>query len=93
MRRFLVLFIISILLAGAVFSYLTSGFVYVLTSGAADQGPWIDRVRDAALSWGPLAPIVYVLVVIVEVVVAPIPGALLYAPGGAIFGGFLGGHV
>ena len=91
MRRVIVLFIVGILLAAAVFSYLTSGFVYVLTSGAVDQGPWIDRVREAALSWGPLAPIVYVLVVIVEVVIAPIPGALLYAPGGAIFGGFLGG--
>jgi uncharacterized membrane protein YdjX (TVP38/TMEM64 family) len=29
--------------------------------------------------------------VVVEVMVAPIPGAILYAPGGAIFGGFLGG--
>ena len=27
----------------------------------------------------------------VEVVVAPIPGTMLYAPGGVIFGGFLGG--
>ncbi len=28
---------------------------------------------------------------VVEVIVAPIPGALLYAPGGAIFGAFWGG--
>jgi uncharacterized membrane protein YdjX (TVP38/TMEM64 family) len=90
-RRGLVLLIVGILLAGAAFSYLTSGFVYVLTSGSADHGPWIERVREAAAAWGPLAPLVYVLVVVVEVVVAPIPGALLYAPGGAIFGGFVGG--
>ena len=90
-RRGLVLLIVGLLLAGAIFSYLTSGFVYVLTSGSADQGPWIERVREAVAGWGPLAPIVYVLVVVVEVVVAPIPGALLYAPGGAIFGGFVGG--
>ena len=38
-----------------------------------------------------LAGFVYVLIVIVEVTVAPIPGAILYAPGGAIFGTFWGG--
>jgi uncharacterized membrane protein YdjX (TVP38/TMEM64 family) len=87
----LTLLIAGILIAGAVFSYLTSGFVYMLTTGSADQGPWVERVREAAAGWGAFAPIVYVLVVVVEVVVAPIPGALLYAPGGAIFGGFVGG--
>jgi uncharacterized membrane protein YdjX (TVP38/TMEM64 family) len=42
-------------------------------------------------SWGTLAPIVYVAFVTVEVVVAPLPGLMLYAPGGVVFGGFLGG--
>jgi len=83
--------ILIVLVGGALFSYLTSGLVYVLVAGTPDQGPWLERVRAAAANWGRLAPIVYVLVVIVEVVVAPIPGALLYAPGGAIFGGFVGG--
>jgi uncharacterized membrane protein YdjX (TVP38/TMEM64 family) len=87
----LLILILSILVGGAVFSYVTSGFVYVLASGNPDDGTWVDRVRVAAASWGALAPIAYVLVVVVEVVIAPIPGALLYAPGGAIFGGFLGG--
>jgi uncharacterized membrane protein YdjX (TVP38/TMEM64 family) len=48
-------------------------------------------LRVYVLSWGPLAPAVYVAAVVVEVIVAPIPGTLLYAPAGAIFGGFLGG--
>jgi uncharacterized membrane protein YdjX (TVP38/TMEM64 family) len=86
----LTLILIS-LIAGALFSYWTSGFVYVLLTGTPDQGPWLERVRDAVAGWGRLAPLIYTLVVVVEVVVAPIPGALLYAPGGAIFGGFLGG--
>ena len=90
-NKLILLLIISALIAGTAYSYLTSGLVYVLTSGSSDQGPWIDRVREAAAGWGVLAPLVYVLVVVVEVVVAPIPGALLYAPGGAIFGGFMGG--
>jgi uncharacterized membrane protein YdjX (TVP38/TMEM64 family) len=55
------------------------------------QDTWLTDVRAIVSSWGPFAPIVYTLVVIVEVVVAPIPGTLLYAPGGAIFGGFIGG--
>jgi uncharacterized membrane protein YdjX (TVP38/TMEM64 family) len=86
-----VLLIVSVLLAGALFSYWTSGIVYVIVTGTPDQGPWVERTRDAVASWGTAAPIVYVLMVVVEVIVAPIPGALLYAPGGAIFGGFLGG--
>ena len=43
--------------------------------------------------WGRLAPLVYTLAVVVEVIVAPIPGTLLYAPAGAIFGGLLGGSL
>ena len=38
-----------------------------------------------------LAGFVYFLFVILEVTIAPIPGAILYAPGGAIFGTFWGG--
>jgi uncharacterized membrane protein YdjX (TVP38/TMEM64 family) len=75
----------------AIYSYTAGGFVQVLVAGAAAEGPWLDRLRAAVASWGPLAPAVYTLVVVMEVVVAPIPGALLYAPGGAIFGGFAGG--
>jgi uncharacterized membrane protein YdjX (TVP38/TMEM64 family) len=48
-------------------------------------------LREYLAGWGPLAPVVYVLAVTLEVVVAPIPGTLLYAPGGAVFGGFMGG--
>jgi uncharacterized membrane protein YdjX (TVP38/TMEM64 family) len=50
-----------------------------------------ERLRAIVDSWGPLAPAVYTVAVVVEVVVAPIPGTLLYAPAGLLFGGFLGG--
>ena len=50
-------------------------------------------MREVVASWGPLAPVVYTLAVVVEVIVAPIPGTLLYAPAGAIFGGFVGGSL
>lgn len=95
MRRstLLLLCLVSVLMAGALFSYLTSGIFYVAIAGTAHQVEWVTRLREAAAAWGPLAPVVYTLVVIVEVLVAPIPGALLYAPGGAIFGGFAGGSL
>ena len=51
----------------------------------------VERLRQFFEACGPLAPIVYVAFVTVEVVVAPIPGLMLYAPGGVVFGGFLGG--
>jgi uncharacterized membrane protein YdjX (TVP38/TMEM64 family) len=51
----------------------------------------IDRLRQFFARFGPLAPAVYFLFVVAEVVIAPIPGLMLYAPGGVIFGGFLGG--
>ena len=40
---------------------------------------------------GPAGSIAYVLIVAVEVVIAPVPGLLLYAPGGLVFGPWLGG--
>jgi uncharacterized membrane protein YdjX (TVP38/TMEM64 family) len=55
------------------------------------QDNWLTDVRAIVAGWGPLAPIVYTIAVIVEVIVAPIPGTFLYAPAGAIFGGLLGG--
>lgn len=51
----------------------------------------VERLQQFFEACGPLAPIVYVAFVIVEVVVAPLPGLMLYAPGGVVFGGFLGG--
>lgn len=50
-----------------------------------------ESLRQLLLRFGPLAPLIYVLFVTVEVVVAPLPGAFLYAPGGYCFGGLFGG--
>jgi uncharacterized membrane protein YdjX (TVP38/TMEM64 family) len=79
------------LVAWAIYSYLSGGFVHLLVIGTPGQGPWLERVRAVVAGWGPFAPVVYTLAVVAEVIVAPIPGTLLYAPAGAIFGGFVGG--
>ncbi len=73
-------------IGAAAWSYFTGGTVRVLVEGAT-----LDALRTALDRWGRLAPVVYVAAVVVEVLVAPIPGMLLYAPAGALFGGLLGG--
>jgi uncharacterized membrane protein YdjX (TVP38/TMEM64 family) len=42
---------------------------------------------------GFFAPLAYVMFVVAEVIIAPIPGLMLYAPGGLIFGPWLGGFL
>lgn len=81
-------------IAAAVWSYVAGGTVRVLVDGAGamgDSGQTLAALRAALDRWGRLAPVIYVAAVVVEVLVAPIPGTLLYAPGGALFGGLMGG--
>ena len=83
----ILLIAVVVLAALGAYSYWSAGFVYVLANGTPGDGPWLERVRATVAGWGRLAPLVYTLAVVVEVIVAPIPGTLLYAPAGAIFGG------
>lgn len=83
----------AILLAAWATSSYADGGVVDLLMRAADMDLSPGRVRAFVERWGSLAPVAYTLAVIVEVVVAPIPGALLYAAAGVLFGGFLGGSL
>jgi uncharacterized membrane protein YdjX (TVP38/TMEM64 family) len=71
-------------------SYVTDGIVRLLLSGEPAEEK-VTAVRAFFDRFGIAAPLAYVGVVTVEVLVAPIPGTMLYAPGGVIFGGFCGG--
>lgn len=76
----------------AIWSYATGGFIRVLFAGGRTTGDdSLVALRQVLARWGRLAPLIYTAAVVVEVVIAPIPGTLLYAPAGAIFGAFLGG--
>jgi uncharacterized membrane protein YdjX (TVP38/TMEM64 family) len=79
-----------VLIAATVWSYSTDGLIHRLFS-PADGTTRLETLRTFVLGWGALAPLVYTAIVVLEVLVAPFPGALLYAPGGALFGGFVGG--
>jgi uncharacterized membrane protein YdjX (TVP38/TMEM64 family) len=72
-------------------SYWTGGVVAVLFDPNVSSQEKVDALRMFFNSWGPLAPLAYIALVVIEAVIAPIPGAILYLPGGVIFGGFWGG--
>ena len=87
-----VLLIAAIIIVGGLlgWSYATGGILHVLLhTGTAEEK--VAALRAFFDRFGMAAPLVYVGFVILEVVVAPIPGTMLYAPGGVIFGGFWGG--
>jgi uncharacterized membrane protein YdjX (TVP38/TMEM64 family) len=72
-------------------SWQAEGIVFHLLRTDQTAAWKVERLQSFFEACGPLAPIVYVAFVMVEVVVAPIPGLMLYAPGGIVFGGFVGG--
>jgi uncharacterized membrane protein YdjX (TVP38/TMEM64 family) len=81
-----------VLLGGLLaWSFATDGIVWVLLRSGATAEEKIAALRAFFDRFGIAAPLAYVGFVTVEVVVAPIPGTMLYAPGGVIFGGFWGG--
>lgn len=89
-RKWLPWIAISICLLCSLYSWATEGVIYHLIA-SADGETRIDQLRRYILGFGSLAPILYVGIVVLEVVIAPLPGLMLYAPGGIIFGPVLGG--
>jgi uncharacterized membrane protein YdjX (TVP38/TMEM64 family) len=81
------------ILALASWSYRGQGLVFALVEATRGSGQSLEILREYLARWGAFAPVAYLLLVVVEVLVAPLPGTLLYAPGGALFGGFVGGSL
>ena len=89
--RWLVVLLALLMVAGVVWSYASGGLVATLLYTGIEAQDKLAALKEFFHGFGWAAPAVYVLFVTVEVVVAPLPGAMLYAPGGIIFGGFWGG--
>lgn len=87
--------VILCIVGWTIWSWSTGGLIAVLAEGArtSDSSAQLEALRQALARWGALAPAVYVAAVVVEVLIAPIPGTLLYAPAGALFGGLYGGFL
>lgn len=80
-----------LLVGGVAYSYAEGGIVGLMLRGDLSAADKLDLLRDFFATMGPAAPLAYIVIVTIEVVVAPIPGTILYAPAGVIFGGFWGG--
>lgn len=89
-RKRILWLIFLLLLAAAAWSWFSDGVVRKII-GSEDTTVRFDQIKQYILSFGAAAPLVYVLLVIAEVVIAPIPGLMLYAPGGILFGPVAGG--
>jgi uncharacterized membrane protein YdjX (TVP38/TMEM64 family) len=72
-------------------SYWSGGLAWLVLSPAIDGADKVRGIQRYFESWGTGAPLVYVAFVIVEVVVAPLPGTGFYLPGGLLFGWVIGG--
>jgi uncharacterized membrane protein YdjX (TVP38/TMEM64 family) len=87
-ERYKWLILILVLIIGfLVQSYISEGFVHSLTNND------VDALVLTVQSYGGYGLLAYLILVILEVIVAPIPGLALYAAGGILFGAFWGGLI
>jgi len=78
----LVLFLV---LGWMLYSYFSGGILFFLVNSD------VSKVVEFLNSFGIFAWLIFVLLVILEVVLAPIPPLVLYVVSGILFGGFFGG--
>jgi uncharacterized membrane protein YdjX (TVP38/TMEM64 family) len=83
--------VVATLLAIVFWSWASSGMVFDMLRADWDAAAKVARLQTYFAERGVWAPLIYVIFVTVEVVVAPLPGLILYVPGGLIFGPLLGG--
>ncbi|MFN9718146.1 MAG: TVP38/TMEM64 family protein [Planctomycetota bacterium] len=82
--------LLAIITWGAV-SWLDGGIVAQVASPERTNAERIHAMVAMFQAMEPWAPFAYITFTCVEVVVAPIPGLMLYAPGGLVFGPVTGG--
>ncbi len=84
-KNWLILLIILIVSGLFIYSYSSEGIIYSISN--SDSQSVVDFVN----SFGVFSYFVFVVIVILEVILAPIPALALYIAGGALFGAFFGG--
>ncbi|HAD60101.1 MAG TPA: hypothetical protein DCG12_12725, partial [Planctomycetaceae bacterium] len=88
--RFIPWVLLALFVGLLAWSWFSEGIVHELLSGDLTAKQRVQRLKQFFDGFGSLGPLVYLVFVVVEVVVAPIPGLMLYAPGGIIFGPLVG---
>jgi uncharacterized membrane protein YdjX (TVP38/TMEM64 family) len=89
--RLLPWLILILLIVSVLGSWMSEGIAFQLTRGDLTAAERVACLQTFFRETGVWAPAVYVLFVAMEVIIAPIPGVMLYAPGGLIFGPWQGG--
>lgn len=89
--RFLPWLVLLLLTTVLLISWYTQGIAFQLIRSDIDATQRVACLQQFFREAGIWAPVAYVFFVTIEVIIAPIPGLLLYAPGGLIFGPWLGG--
>lgn len=84
-KNWLILLIVILVSVLFIYSYYSKGLIYSISNSDSDS------VVQFMESFGIFSYIIFIFVVILEVVLAPIPALALYIAGGALFGAFLGG--
>lgn len=90
-RRFLLPALVTALLLPAIWSWWSEGVIHEMLRTDVSATDRVETLRGFFARFGAAGPLVYLGLVTVEVVVAPLPGLMLYAPGGILFGTFIGG--
>ena len=71
--------------------FLLGIIAYFLYSNDLVSNP--DTLLNFIHGFGAWSYLVFFLIVVLEVIIAPIPGAILYTVGGILFGSFIGGTI
>ncbi|MFO0977178.1 MAG: TVP38/TMEM64 family protein [Planctomycetaceae bacterium] len=83
--------LLVIMASWGIASWMNDGIVAEITQPGLSHVERLAIFVDAFRAMGHWAPLAYIGFVCIEVVVAPIPGLMLYAPGGLVFGPVFGG--
>ncbi len=60
--------------------------IWFLTSPYLDIFYNVDKLRNIVIEFGVMSPIIFILLMILQILFAPIPGHIVYLAGGYIFG-------
>jgi uncharacterized membrane protein YdjX (TVP38/TMEM64 family) len=84
-KNWLILIILILVAAWFIYSYFTQGIIYHTINSD------VNSVVNSVNSFGFWSYFIFVLLVVLECVLAPIPPLVLYIAGGILFGAFFGG--
>jgi uncharacterized membrane protein YdjX (TVP38/TMEM64 family) len=85
--------VLIVILLTILISWCNDGIVANLLNARLSASERVLVLQHFFQEAGFFAPVVYVMFVVAEVIVAPLPGLMLYAPGGLVFGPWLGGFL